>query len=106
MKILAIEKEIPGIKEEQYTPHLKSEALQVWKLYQAGKIRELYFSQPKIDQHPAKQNSFAVLILECSDEKGALEIIGSLPLVKEGLIEFEIIPLLPYPGFSRLFEQK
>lgn len=93
MKILAIEKEIPGAKEEQYTPHLKTEALKVWELYQAEKLREFYFS---------KDNS-AVLILECSDEKEASEILGSLPLVKEGLIAFDIIPLLPYPGFSRLF---
>jgi hypothetical protein len=93
MKILAIEKEIPGAKEEQYTPHLKTEALKVWELYQAEKLREFYFS---------KDNS-AVLILECSDEKEASEILGSLPLVKEGLIAFDIMPLLPYPGFSRLF---
>ncbi len=96
MKILAIEKEVPGVKEEQYSPHLKAEALKAWELYQAEKIRELYFSK----------NSFAVLILECSDEKEASEILGSLPLVKEGLIEFNLIPLMPYPGFSRLFQEK
>ncbi len=27
MKILAIEKEVPGVKEEQYAPHLQAEAL-------------------------------------------------------------------------------
>lgn len=106
MKILAIEKEVPGVKEEQYTPHLKPEALQAWELYQAGKIRELYFSQPKADRPPADKGYFAVLILECSNEKEASEILGSLPLVKEGLIEFNIIPLLPYPGFNRLFEKE
>jgi hypothetical protein len=93
MKILAIEKEIPGVKEEQYELHLKSEALQAWKLYQEGKIRELYFSK----------DDCAILILECEDENKAAEILNSLPLVKEGLIEFDIIPLLPYPGFGRLF---
>ena len=92
MKILAIEKEIPGVKEEQYELHLKSEALQAWKLYQEGKIRELYFSK----------DDCAILILECEDENKAAEILNSLPLVKEGLIEFDIIPLLPYPGFGRL----
>ena len=95
MKILAIEKEVPGVKEEQYIPHLKQEALQVWNLYRAGKIREFYFSK----------DNFAVLILECLEEKEASEILDSLPLVKEGLIEFDIISLLPYPGFGRLFEK-
>jgi len=96
MKILAIEREVPKVKEEQYTPHLKAEALKVWKLYQAEKIREFYFSK----------DNFAVLILECSDEKEASEILSSLPLVKEGLIKFDIIPLIPYPGFGRLFGEK
>ena len=30
-------------------------------------------------------------------------LLDTLPLVKEGLIEFEVIPLAPYPGFERLF---
>ncbi len=93
MKILAIEKEVTGIKDEQYIPHLKSEALKAWELYQSEKIRELYFTK----------DNFAVLILECSDEEECKEILSSLPLVKKGLIKFEIMTLLPYPGFSRLF---
>lgn len=96
MKILVIEREVPGVKVEQYSPHLKVEALKVWKLYQSGKVREFYFSK----------GNFAVLILECSDEDEASEILDSLPLVKEGLIKFDVIPLLPYPGFSRLFEKE
>ena len=96
MKILAIEKEVPGVKVEQYSLHLKVEALKLWELYQAGKVREFYFSK----------DNFAVLILECSDEYEASEILDSLPLVKEGLIKFDIMPLLPYPGFGRLFEKE
>jgi len=33
-------------------------------------------------------------------------VLATLPLVKEGLITFEIIPLAAYPGFSRLFENR
>jgi hypothetical protein len=29
--------------------------------------------------------------------------LGTLPLVKAGLISFELMPLVPYPGFARLF---
>ena len=94
MKILAIEKEIPGIDDEQYQPHLKAEAARVWKLYQGGVIREMYFRSDRPE---------AVLILELSDAGEAREVLNTLPLVKEGLIDFEIIPLKPYPGFERLF---
>ncbi len=95
MKILAIEKEIEGVKPEQFTPHLKAEATQVWKLVQDGLIRETYFRTDRTE---------AVLMLECADPGEALRVLQSLPLVKEGLISFEVIPLKPYTGFARLFE--
>jgi hypothetical protein len=94
MKFLAMEKENPGVGPEQFEPHLKAEALRVWELYQAGVVRELYFRQDW---------QGAVLILECIDLIEANEALSSLPLVKEGLIAFEVIPLIPYPGFARLF---
>ncbi len=96
MKILAMEVETPGVNPEQYKPHLKPEARRVWELYQSGTIRELYFRADR---------SEAVLILECVDISEAREVLASLPLVQAGLITFEIIPLLPYPGFARLFEK-
>jgi hypothetical protein len=94
MKIMAMEKEIPGVSPDEFAQHLKSEARQVWKLYQEGCLRELYFREDR---------SEAVLILECADRDEAKQVLDSLPLVKAGLISFELIPLLPYPGFSRLF---
>ena len=97
MKILAIEREVPGVTDEEFRPHLKEEAVRVWELYQAGVFRELYFRQ---DQPSA------VLVLECADAKEASEILNTLPLVKEELIAFDIIPLTPYPGFSRLFAEE
>ena len=96
MKILAIEREVPGLSGEAFAPHLQAEAARVWELYQAGVIRELYFRQ---DQHSA------VLVLECAHAKEASEILNTLPLVKEKLITFDILPLIPYPGFSRLFAE-
>jgi len=97
MKILAIEKEIPNISPEQFAPHHKAEALRIWELYKSGQLREIYFRQDR---------SEAVLILECADKETAHQILNSLPLVQAGLIEFEVIPLDPYPGFERLFEKQ
>jgi len=94
MKILAMEKEIPDATAEQFKPHLKAEALRVWELYQAGVFRELYFRADR---------SEAVLVLECADVEEAKHALDTLPLVKEGLITFDLIPLRPYPGLARLF---
>jgi hypothetical protein len=94
MKILAIEKKQPGVAAEQFPPHLKPEALRVWELYQTGVFRELYFDR---DRH------VAVLMLECAGLEEARQALGSLPLVQAGLIAFDVLPLVPYPGFARLF---
>lgn len=94
MKILALEKEMPGTTPEQFAPHLKAEAARVWELYKSGGLREMYFRQ---------ERSEAVLMLECADVKEAHQLLETLPLAQAGLIEFEIIPLVPYPGFERLF---
>lgn len=95
MKILAIEKEYDGKTAEDFQPHLEAEARQVWKLYKRGVIREIYFR--------ADQKS-AVIILECKNIEDAEENLSTLPLVSEGLIYFEFIPLAPYPGYERLFK--
>ena len=94
MKLLALEREVPGTTAEQFQPFLEAEAAKVWELYQAGVFRELYFRQDR---------SEAVLVLECADVQEADRVLGTLPLVQQGLITFEVIPLVPYPGFSRLF---
>lgn len=94
MKILALEREMPGATDALFRPHLEAEARQAWELYQTGVIRELYFDR---DRHSA------VLVLECADTDAARAALATLPLVREGLIAFELIPLVPYPGFARLF---
>ena len=94
MKILAIERPCQDARADAFQPHLKSEALKVWELSQAGIIREAYFSQDRGE---------AVLILECRNVMEAREILASLPLVREGLIAFDLIPLRAYSGFARLF---
>jgi muconolactone delta-isomerase len=96
MKILAIEREVPGLSAEDFKPHLTAEAARAWELYQAGVFRELYFRQDRPE---------AVLILECANVEEAEDVLNTLPLVKTGLITFEVMPLVPYPGFARLFAE-
>jgi hypothetical protein len=95
MKILALEREVPGLTSDDFAPHLKAEAERAWALYQEGVIRELYFRADR---------SEAVLVLECASLEEARAALGSLPLVRAGLIDFDLIPLRPYPGFARLFD--
>jgi muconolactone delta-isomerase len=95
VRILALEVEKQEIPADGIHAILTEEARKVWKLYQDDFIREIYFRADKTS---------AILMLECSDIKEAKQRLAELPLVSANLIDFELIPLAPYPGFSRLFK--
>ena len=98
MKILALGKEVPGVTDDQFTEDLlKAEARKAWELYQSGVLRELYFTA---DSHEA------VLVLECDGADESRRLLTELPLMRAGLIDFRVIPLVAYPGFERLFGPK
>lgn len=95
MKILAMERPVPGIADESFTPELlHEEARRAWELHQAGALRELYFRADREE---------AVLVLEAPGLAEARRTLGELPLVRAGLIDFDLVPLKAYPGFARLF---
>lgn len=95
MKILAIEKEIPGVKDEQFTKSLlKKEAIKAWEYYESGVFREMYFT---------KEDKKAVIVLECETAGSAKTYLNELPLVKANLIDFDVYELGNYNGFKRLF---
>jgi hypothetical protein len=95
MKILAIEHDPPNVSDSLFTMELlQAEARRAWELHQAGVIRELYFRADRDE---------AVLVLECADVNEARSVLDTLPLVRDKLIGFELIPLKVYPGFARLF---
>jgi hypothetical protein len=96
MKYLALEKELNRGKKQSIESVLESEARRVYELYLQGIIREFYFS---------KEGHNAILIMECKDEKEALDVLKTLPLVKENFIEFQLFTLLPYSGFDRIFHK-
>jgi muconolactone delta-isomerase len=94
MKFLALEREFPNAPAEAFRPLLNGEAQAVWELQQSGALREIYFDA---NQHTA------VLVLECSDSGTTHQLLASLPLVQANLITFDVIPLIPYDGYARLF---
>ncbi len=94
MKILALEQEMPGVTADRFQPLLRAEAAHLYQLVQSGIVREAYF---RADRHDA------VLVLECADLGQAQAALDTLPLVAAHLITFELIPLIPYNGWERLF---
>lgn len=92
MKILAIEKDLKTIDWEKESQVLIEEARFAYQLLLSGFIREIYFNQ--------KKN--AVLVLECADTTEARQQLSKLPLFRNGIIDFDLMELQPYTGFTRL----
>jgi ribosomal protein S8 len=95
MRIIALEKETNTAKPIEFRRNAKAEAKALWNLYMNGFVREFYFR---------KEQKLAVLLLEVKNKVEAKKVLGKLPYVSKKLIEFELIPLRPYPGFQRLFK--
>jgi hypothetical protein len=94
MKILVLEKPSSHASAGACEPFLREEAARVWSLCKEGVIREIYFRADRRE---------AVLLMETADADDARKILSTLPLARENLIAFDVIPLVPYAGFERLF---
>lgn len=92
MKWMAIENEVEGACWEHTDAVLKEEAFQIFQLYLTTRLREIYFNE----------HHQAVLILETPDRQTTLNILNELPLVKQGLITFNLMELRPYNGYEQL----
>lgn len=94
MKILALDRPLPGATPEKYQPHLLNEIRHTWQSVKKGLIRDIYFRQDR----PG-----VAIFLECGSVEEAKQILADLPLVKAGLIDFEAIPLGPFTNWEFLF---
>jgi len=70
------------------------EARRTWELRASGMIRELWWRLDRRD---------VVILLEARDEGAAREALDTLPLVASGALAFEVVGLVPYDGWERLF---
>ncbi len=95
MKVFALGHDLVAQDDPRFAELRAAEALRVWELNQADVLREVYFRADRAN---------GVLVFEVPDLDAARAAVDSLPLVAEGLIDFELVPLRPYPGLGRLFE--
>ena len=96
MKILVMPKPIEGVSREELLQHAAAEVRAVWDLYEQGICRELYTR--------ANEPGRVVLMFESASVEAAKEALATLPFAQLHLIEFDVIPLAPFTGLSRLFQ--
>jgi hypothetical protein len=96
MKVLALGHDVVAQDDPRFAELRPAEARRAWELYQADVLREIYFRSDSPN---------GVLLFEVPDLAAARAAVDSLPLVAAGLIDFDLVPLRPYPGFARLFRE-
>ena len=94
MKILCLDRPLPGATFEKYQPHMQDEVRHTWQGYKKGLIREIYFRQDR----PG-----VAILMECESVEEAKKALADFPLAKVGLIDFEAIPLGPFLNWEALF---
>ena len=96
MKILVLPKPRPDVAREKLLAHADAEIRAVWELYAQGICREFYVR--------ANEPGRVVLMFECASVEDAKEALATLPFAQLELIDFELIPLAPFTGLTRLFQ--
>lgn len=94
MRLLALEYELKALDPATAAEVLRAEAMALWALQQEGLVREAHFRADRKE---------AVLVLEAGSLAEAETRLAAMPLVCEGYIRFEVIALVPYDGYARLF---
>lgn len=96
MKMLVLPKPREGVPRAALQQHAAAEIRAVWDLYAQGICREFYVR--------AAEPGRVALMFECATVDAAEEAIATLPFAQLHLIDFEVIPLAPFVGLTRLFQ--
>ena len=94
MKVLAVGRPRPGVDARTEIARLaRKELPTLWALYRDGLVREIY----------SPGGPGVILLLEADGPGPAKEALANLPLVAEGVVDFELLELRPFTGWQLLF---
>lgn len=97
MQVLVIARVKSGILMEQVLPFVGAEADRAWKFYASEQIRQMYY---------IADMSGAVMLWEGESVESVTQEAQKLPMVKEGILECEVLALKPYTGYASLFAKQ
>ena len=92
-KIFGLARPSAEVTWEDLVPHMQIEAAHVWALYEQGVLRDAWMRTDALG---------AVYVLEAAPADAA-SLLSQQPMVRHGLVEFEIVPVGPYTPLSLLF---
>lgn len=93
VQVLALDRILPGATEDKLKALLPEEARQALNLYLGGHLRQWYFRQDR----PG-----AIFVLEVNSLDEARQLLAGLPLVRAGLVDYDLVPIGPYIPLATL----
>ena len=96
MQFLMIATIKPNTPKRKVIELIRLEAAAAFKLYAREIVRSIHF---KADM------SGAVMLMEADTQAEIEKALDTLPMVHQGVLSTEIIPLKPYDAYVKLFEK-
>lgn len=96
MQVLALSRRLEGTTPDKLAVLSAEEARVAWQLYTEGTLRSV---------HLCPERPGSVLVLECQSLDEAQLLLKRLPMVQAGLLAFDVAQMLPFTGWSALFEK-
>ena len=96
MKAFAIASIPSNVAVEDVRKHLPDEVPATLKLYLEGKVEQFWF----------RENMGPIFLMNVDTLDEAKGILGSLPLVAEGLMTYEYMPVTPLSPLRMLIQGK
>ena len=97
MKLFAVDRILPTATEDNIRGVVIKEALHIWMLYTKDIVRETYFR---------KDRPGVILVLEAESVADAKKVLSTFPMVRAGVIDFDIIPVGHFVPFGTLLDQE
>jgi hypothetical protein len=92
MKIMAIAKPLQPLTPEVLKPYMGTEVGATLKLYLGGKVEQFWFA----DQRGP------IFLMNVDTVDDAKSVLGTLPLVAGGVMDYELLPVGPLMPLGRL----
>jgi hypothetical protein len=94
-RILAVDRLGAGVTRAAVDAYGAEEARHLWALIKAGVVREA---------HRRTDRPGAVLLLETAGVAEAFRVVGGFPLVRAGVVSYDLIPVGAFTGLDALMD--
>ena len=96
MKVFAIASAKPTLTPEQLKQHMPNEVPATLKLYLDGKVEQFWF----------REKAGPIFLMNVESVEQAKATLDTLPLVADGVMSYELLPVGPLAPLGRLIQNK